>query len=141
MPTALELVTERVNRNGDIEDRATPIPLLTLEEFFSGNNVAGSICCNVDPMPRPSEVFSALLAIRARPDVSDVRIAITMFDDPEWPFSDTAWVLTNATEDEVCSWFPREFRPDECGTGWTPGSSFEPCPMPDGTVAISCWWD
>jgi hypothetical protein len=35
--TPLERITERVNRNGDVDNAATPRPLLTLEEFFEGN--------------------------------------------------------------------------------------------------------
>ena len=32
----------RINRNGDINDTATPNPLVTLAEFFEGNNDPGS---------------------------------------------------------------------------------------------------
>ncbi len=35
----LERITQRVNRHGDVNDPATPRPLLTLAEFFEGNDV------------------------------------------------------------------------------------------------------
>lgn len=45
----LESIAKIVNCNGNPDDPATPIPLLTLEEFFEGNDIDGSICCNLDP--------------------------------------------------------------------------------------------
>jgi len=45
--TPLERITERVNRHGDVNDASTPRPLLTLAEFFEGNDVVGSIGCNL----------------------------------------------------------------------------------------------
>src|SRR5262245_15811481 len=89
-------LAERVNRLGDPNDPVTPRPLLTLAEFFDGNDVVGSICCNLSPTPTPAEVYTVLSRIAARPEVSDVRVQVTMFDDPEWPFSDTVWVITNS---------------------------------------------
>ncbi len=43
---ALERLMKRINRNGNIKDRTTPRPLLTLEEFFIGNNDHASIGYN-----------------------------------------------------------------------------------------------
>src|SRR5215475_10089248 len=43
--TPLERITERVTRHGDVNEPTTPRPLLTLAEFFEGNEV---ICCNGD---------------------------------------------------------------------------------------------
>src|SRR5262249_53005655 len=111
---AIDRITERVSRNGDVDDPATPRPLLTLEEFFEGNAVPGSICCNLSPMPEPAEVYEHLKRIRSRPEVADVRVEITMFDDPEWPFSDTVWVISSVRPDIIMSWFPDALAPDSC---------------------------
>lgn len=35
-------LVERISRNGDPHDEATPAPLVTLEEFFEGNDDGGS---------------------------------------------------------------------------------------------------
>jgi hypothetical protein len=139
--TPLESITARVNKHGHVNDSATPRPLLTLAEFFEGNDVAGSIGCNLTPTPEPSEFYAMLRGIAARSDVSDVRVQVTMFDAPEWPFSDTVWVITSATPDTVRAWFPEEFRPDECWRGWTEGITFEPYAVPPGMYPVACWWD
>ena len=75
--TPLERVTERISRNGDIEDRDAPVPLLTLTEFFSGNEIVGSIGCNLIPTPLPCE-FHELLASISRSEVSPRCLATHM---------------------------------------------------------------
>ena len=137
----LDCITRRVNLLGDPNDPATPIPLLTLEEFFTGNFVDGSICCNLEPCPTPQEVYTNLLEIRNRPNVSDVRVQITAFDDPDWPFSDTVWVFTDADEATVNSWIPSHIAPDEYWEGWIESLTYEQCEIMASHKPIAIWWD
>jgi hypothetical protein len=140
--TPHQRIADRVNRNGDVNDPATIRPLLTLSEFFEGNDDFGSIGCNLSPPPGPAKFYEVLKAISARSDVADVRVQISMFDDPEmWPFSDTVWIITNAAPQTVAEWFDAAIRPDNCSAGWTDGVSFEPVPVPEGMQAVACWWD
>src|SRR5262249_44074809 len=137
--TPLERITERISRNGDINEASTPRPLVTLAEFFEGNDVDGCIGCNLTPTPTPAEFYDLLKGIANRPDVADVRVQITMFDIPEWPFSDTVWIITSATPDEVAAWFDEALRPDECCAGWQDGVAVEPCPVPVDMKPVMCW--
>lgn len=138
--TPLERITERVTRLGHPEDANTPRPLVTVAEFFEGNTEAGSIGCNLPDMPDP-EVFHQLFkAIAQRPDVQDIRVQITAFDVPEWPFTDTVYVMTTASPAEVASWFPEALRPDDSWVGFA-GQDCEPYTVPAGTRAVACWWD
>jgi hypothetical protein len=139
--TPLERITERVARHGDVNLSETVRPILTLSEFFDGNNVNGTIGCNLDPPPSPAQFHSMLKAIVARPQVSDVRIVVTQFDDPAWPFSDTVWVITSATPDEVSAWFDKAVRPTECWEGWYPDHPAEPVNVPAGMRIVTCQWD
>jgi len=139
--TPLERITERVNRHGDINDPGRRRPLVTLDEFFDGNDVSGSICCNLSPMPEPHEVYEVLKGIRSRPDVADVRVEVAMFDAPEWPFAETVWVITSAEPEEVKSWFTPEMAPDDVWTGWTNDRSIEPVSVPAGMRPVACWYD
>jgi hypothetical protein len=50
--------------------------------------------------------------------VADVYVQVAVFDEPEWPFSETVWVLTTADADDVKSWFEEYMAPDECREGW-----------------------
>jgi hypothetical protein len=109
--TPLERITERVTRLGDPDDPTTPRPLLSLEEFFDGNEVMGSIGCNLPGEPSPAQIRSVLDNLARRPDVKDVRVRITAFDDPEWPFVDTVFIMTTAKPVEVAEWF--DLAPEE----------------------------
>jgi hypothetical protein len=141
--TPLERVTERVMRQGNPESRSVATPLLTLEEFFDGNDSVGSIGCNLRGDPKPQEFYRLLKEIRSRSDVSDVRIQITCVDYPgeEWPFSDTIWIVTTAGPDIVKGWFPRRLAPDESWEGWPPSRIYEPCPIAEGHRVIAVWYD
>jgi hypothetical protein len=140
--TPLERITERVNRLGSPNVPSTPRPLLTLAEFFQGNDVPGSIGCNLMPTPTPAEFHAVLSSIADRPDVADVRVQVTMFDNPdEWPFSDTVWVFTNAAAAAVASWFPETLAPDEMAEGWIAGVTYEEFAVPAGTRPVCCFWD
>lgn len=138
--TPLERITERVSRMGHPDSQATPRPLLSLDEFFAGNSVVGSIGCNLFPAPAPSQIHAVLQAIARRPEVSDVRVQITAFDDPEWPFSDTVYVMTSASPEAVSSWFPEELAPDETWSGFV-DQAYEPYVVPTGTEPVAAWWD
>jgi len=139
--TPLERITERVTRHGDINDPTTRRPLLTLEEFFEGNDVYGSIWCNLSPTPSPAEALTILKQIRSRPEVADVRIEVAQFDAPEWPFSETVWVITEVSCEEVKSWFSEAVAPDEVWVGWRDGVTYEPLTIPSGMHPVACWWD
>ena len=139
--SSLKSITERVSRNGNPDDPSTPRPLLTLDEFFEGNDVVGSICCNLYPCPEPPEVHRVLQEIERREDVSAVYVQITAFDDPSWPFSDTVWVFTSADSDTVASWLPEHVAPNDVWDGWIDSQPYEAVPLPDGMKPVAIWWD
>lgn len=139
--TPLERITQRVTRLGHPDSPGTPVPLLSVSEFFDGNDCIGSIGCNLAGQPSPDKFYCLFKSIAARPDVRDIRVAITMFDDPDWPFSDTVFVMTSATNDEVKSWFPDELAPDVVEEANPLNTRFEPYEVPAGVRAVACWWD
>ncbi|MDD9940468.1 MAG: hypothetical protein OXU20_05335 [Myxococcales bacterium] len=139
--TPLERITRRTTQFGHPDAEGTPTYLLSVEDFFDGNEVAGSIGCNLDPMPAPAKFRQALELVAARPEVVDVRVQITSFDDPDWPFSDTVWIITSADEEVVRTWLPEALAPDDVWTGWQPGVTYEDCPVPEGYSPVACWWD
>ena len=136
-------VTERVMRIGNPEERGVPIPLLTLEEFFEGNDATGSIGSNLPAEPAPCAFYDLLRTLRARDDVADVLIQITAVDDPgvEWPFSDHIWFITTADRTSVRNWFPDELAPDEVWDNPLPSPTYEKVLIPDGHDSVSAWFD
>lgn len=139
--TPLERVTERVNRLGDPNDPETPRALLTLDEFFEGNTDAGSIGCNLPNPPEPKTFYTLFKSISQRPDVKDIRVQISDMNDMEWPFSDTVYIMTSASPEEVFTWFPEDLRPDETFSGFGVAQSHEPYQVPSGVQPVGCWWD
>ncbi|MGU4404761.1 hypothetical protein ACVUSQ_05340, partial [Escherichia coli] len=79
--------------------------------------------------------------IRERNNVSDVLVEITMFDDPDWPFSESILVITTASPEEVQSWFVEEIAPDECWEGWSEDTEHGWVEVPVGMHPVTCWWD
>lgn len=84
-----------------------PRPLVTLEEFFEGNDDCGSIGCNLSPMPVPRSFYDRLRSIRSQPKVQDILVEISEIlenDQEAWPFSDTIYIYADAILDEVLHW-------------------------------------
>ena len=143
MDTPLARVTRRAMRNGDPGHKNVPVPLLSLEEFFEGNDEVGSIGCNLTSEPGPGEFYDLLRNIRLKLEVSDIRIQITCVDRPgeDWPFSDTIWFVTTAEPERVRDWFPEHLAPDEIWEGWNRGVTYDPCSIPAGQRVIAAWYD
>ena len=117
-------------------------PMLSLEEFFEGNDDGSSIWCNLEDQPEPDEVYAFLKTIRARPDVANVYIMVTQHDGPgSWPFSDTIWVVTSALSDEVAEWLPDKYMPDEIWEGVPDHFKVERVSVPDGMRLVALWYD
>jgi hypothetical protein len=150
MTTALERVHARV---GDLGADGVPLPLLTLAEFFDGNDEPGSILCNVvlsgagedeDDAPTPQQVRAVLATVAGRPEVADVRVVVTEADDPDWwPFADRVLVVTSADPEVVRGWFPADYAPDEVfpHADEVRPQPVEPYDVPAGHAAVICWWD
>lgn len=142
---ALDNLLARVNANGDINDPTTPRPLVTLEEFFGGNNDYASIGYNFYPeQPSPQEFYKVFLEIRDKPEVYDVRVQVN--DQSElgaWPATDTIWIITSEKAETVESWIPELFHPDDVIIGFSSDApyQYEDYKIPEGMQAIGIWWD
>lgn len=130
-----------LNLVGDVNDKTDGLVLVTLEQFFDGNDDGGSIWCNLPSAPEPQEVYELLKAIRDRDNVADVRIMVTQYDggDDEWPFSDTVFFVTSAAPEEVQSWLGEDYAPDDI---WIDDfSRAQKISVPSGMIALAAWWD
>ncbi len=141
-PAALARVLARV---GPLDDPDHPRPLLTLEEFFEGNDHPGSIGYNLSELSSPQEMYEVLRGIRSRPGVHDARVQAQDLEG-DWPSSDSVWIITDAGTDQatVMSWFPEDLAPDEIEAHadlTELDEPVEPHEMPPGTVAVLAWYD
>jgi len=117
-------------------------PIVSLEEFFDGNQDVASIGCNVRPYPGLDVFYDVLCNIRSRADVQDVLVEIHEIPDDErdWPFSERVYVLTSATPDVVCGWLG-VLDPSEVEEGWASEAPIAAPTLQPGMHVVGAWWD
>jgi len=132
-----------LDRIGDINDFSKPRPLVTLAEFFEGNNDYASIGYNLLDSPSPQEWYQLLKDIAKRADVADIRIEVKDLEDPSgWPSTDTIWIITTASPEQVQTWLPERVAPDEIVDGFDESASpAERYELPAGHRALGLWYD
>ena len=129
-------------RIGDINNFDLPRPVVSLEEFFEGNDDWGSIGYNLPDPVSPQDFYRILQSIRDRPDVADVLIEVKDLEDPEgWPSTDTIWVVTSTSRDELDQMIPDNIKPDDWLSYPPEHTSMEPISVPSGMQAYGIWYD
>lgn len=133
----------RINQIGDINDPSVPKPLVTLEEFFEGNNDYSSIGYNFYPdQPSPQEFYQLFKEFRAKTEVNDVLVEVNQHENPDmWPSTDTIWIITTASKENVNDWLGERFSPNEILLGFKTHIQLEPYNIPQNYHAIGIWWD
>ena len=118
-----------------------PAPIVSLEDFFTGNDDAGSIGCNTNhggPL-----FFAPLKAIRDKPTVQDVLIEIYEVGDGEtmWPFSERIYILSSSSRDEVAEWLA-PLEPDTVEQeSYVFGVPKTAPQLQEGMRIYAAWWD
>jgi hypothetical protein len=137
----MELI-EQINGLGGI-DWDQPLPVVSLEDFFVGNDDVGSIGCNLSEHPGLARFYTTLMSVRDRFDVQDVLVQISEVEPDDatmWPFSERIYILTAAHPNEVATWLAR-LQPSEVDPGWFKGRPASiPEDHPDHAV-VAAWWD
>jgi hypothetical protein len=124
----------------ELSDQPEP-QVVSISQFFDGNDDLGSIGCNLMEHPGIDSFHRILVGLTDRPDVEAVYAQIAELDPGEdcWPFTDTVFVAGTISADalrEILS--PLE--PDEIG----PAADFGVPDVVGGrhTVPIyAAWWD
>ncbi|MEQ1694619.1 MAG: hypothetical protein ABL901_02160 [Hyphomicrobiaceae bacterium] len=133
---ALIQAMEAAERTGD------GFLLVSLDDFFVGNDQFGSICPHVIPQPHPSEVFAVFEAIRQNTSVGGVYVMPTQIDRyDEWPFSDTIWIITSLSLAQLEAMIPMNFLPSEWLEGWPTHFKCQERFVPEGMRPIAAWYD
>lgn len=121
---------------------AKTAPIVTLEDFFEGNNDEGSIGCNLMGHPGVEKFYHVLLSIRNKDNVQDVLVEIMEVEDDEeyWAFSERIYVITSVDESLLGSWV-RDLEPSDIDEGYAFGEPPNaPSLLPEYKV-YSIWWD
>lgn len=124
-------------------DRGAPLPVVSLEDFFEGNDDYGSIGCNlpIGDHPGPNGFYSLLKAVRDKAEVQDVLVEIDEVEDDTWPFSERVYIITSAAQSKVAEWL-KPLSPDEVDEGiqWDRPAGAFPALLPEVEV-YAAWWD
>jgi len=96
--------------------------LMTIDEFFDGNNDEGSIAPNLDKKPKVSEYYETLKKLGKSPKVVAAFVKINdvmlyedgKLNDNEWFYSDMIYFVGDITKEEVKE-ATRTLDPDEVG--------------------------
>lgn len=132
---------------GTVEDflkdvsNPTPSPVVSLEDFFEGNEDIGSIGANLIEHPGIETFYRVLKEIRKREDVQDVLIIINQIDEHlDWPFSESLYIFTSCSKEQVSEWV-KPLKPDDIAEGWIWGKP-PAAPQPkEGYKVFWIWWD
>lgn len=140
--TRREALIEKIKRQGSI-GYGRPAPVVSLEDFFTGNDDFGSIGCNVAEHPGPDKFYSLLREIRDRENVQDVLMEIYEIEESDetiWPYSEQVYVITSASVEDVANWLA-PLQPDEVGEGWANGKPDAAAVAGPGHRVVAAWWD
>lgn len=119
------------------------MPLLSLEEFFTGNDDEASIGCNLLRHPGLETFYRVLNDVRSKPNVQDVLVEITDLDEKDnemWPFSDTVYIVADVTQKEVESWL-KKLQPDEVPEGDIDNRISGFIALKPRMKVFVAWWD
>lgn len=113
--------------------------LVSVTEFFDGNDDLGSIGCNLSDHPGMTHFQSVLSALEAREDVDAVWMQIYDLEEGEWPFSENVLILGNAPV-QIIQQLAESLQPSEISelrVDWTPSRAAHLA----GRKYINLWWD
>ena len=118
------------------------LPIVSLEDFFEGNDDIGSIGCNILEHPGIEKFYSILKEIRNKVNVQDVLVEIMEYDelDNTWPFSERIYILTKEEKSEISIW-TKELQLDDIGEGYMYGEPKAAPKLEEGCLVYSLWWD
>lgn len=109
-----DVLMKRIAEQVDLGSRWERPVLVSVDEFFNGNDVLGSFAANACTEEIDVCQFHDIFKeIENRDDVRGVWIEIVDIDDnDEWPYSDTGYLITSASESEINTWFGEGFPSD-----------------------------
>ncbi len=121
------------------------LPLVSLEDFFTGNTDQYSIACNLEPHPGLNFFFDTLHQIRSQPDVQDVLVEIYEIEEAEeidekWPYVESIYILTSANKSKVENW-NNILKADGPCEGFAHGTPNIAAELKEGCKVLQIMWD
>ncbi|WP_298338399.1 hypothetical protein [uncultured Algibacter sp.] len=141
------LITGCVNKKEKLVDKIYSIGypkneiVVSLEDFFDGNNDRASIGPNIHiDQPSPQEFYQYFSELKKSEKVDDILIRIQDVEDLDWPFTDTVYIISELSTEELKSKLT-DLKPDEIYDEWMYGKPINAPEIKDGFSIFSVWWD
>jgi len=115
------------------------LALVTISEFFDGNDDLGSIGCNLPDHPGMDHFRRVLSGIENRSDVEQVWMQIYDLEEGDWPFSENVLIVGKVPVSEVRQ-LSESLQPSEVSElqmDWIPSRAKNL----SGRSYINVWWD
>lgn len=120
--------------------------LLTIDEFFDGNNDEASIAPNLSKKPNILEYFATLKKLNDNPktvtafvEIKDVMLYDGKLDDNEWFYTDIIYIIGDLTKEEITE-ATKHLIPDEVEYN-TENHIVELNEKYKGKKVVYIWWD
>jgi hypothetical protein len=113
--------------------------LVTIAEFFDGNDDLGSIGCNLSEHPGLDHFKKILSDLEKRSEVEQVWMQIYDLEEGEWPFSENILIVGEIPLSDVRR-LSESLQPSEISdlqVDWTPTRA----KTLHGRRYINLWWD
>ena len=95
--------------------------VVSVEEFFDGNDDSSSIGCNIYPDPPSLQTFyETFKRLKATDEIENIFIRIADIEDTVWFYTDTVFIIGDITIDDLKE-MVKDLRPDEIYSGWMYG--------------------
>lgn len=115
--------------------------VVSLEDFFDGNNDRASIGPNIHiDQPSPQEFYQKLSELEKSEKVADILIRIQDVEDLDWPFTDTVYIISELSMEGLKARLT-DLQPDEIYEKWMYGKPINAPEIKDGFSIYSVWWD
>ena len=141
------LITGCVNKKEKLVEKIYSIGypdneiVVSLEDFFDGNNVRASIGPNIHiDQPSPQEFYQKLAELKKSEKVEDILIRIQDVEDLDWPFTDTVYIISELAMEELKAKLT-DLKPDEIYEEWMYGKPINAPEIKNGFSIFSVWWD
>ncbi len=132
---------EKIEKQGGLNSPYSKDILVSVEDFFEGNNVLGSFAANACTENLDvHEFYEILKNIKLKENVQDVWIVICDIDE-EWPYSDTIYISANANEGIIYKWFGDGFPSEVWKIDCKENILTEIPEIENGFKVFGVWWD
>lgn len=114
---------------------------VSVDDFFDGNEDDGSIGANLYPeQPSLKTFYDIFKTMLASDSVENIFIRIVDAEDTDWFYSDTVYVVGDATLEEVTEML-KELHPTEIYSDWMYGKPVNIPNVNTNKNIYSVWWD